>query len=212
MLKYRLQLPNESLEDYIENVVNPAGEAFERKRIASAKRKQEKDEKFKITVLKNSKASEASRTKDADFSYHYFITIAFPTNQKYSVKHLQLSAGYNKIVFTPIKYGDLTHKEQYEWICWKLRKNIQLIASRYDIFFEQTKIGNIHMHGRIYSEDKMYIKDVRAMIHRMFETDTKYVNFVDIKPYDSTKWNDYQNKREHKQYQTLNYPNFTNNL
>lgn len=141
--------------------------------------------------------------------FHYFITIAFPTNNKYTIKHLELSTR-PRIVFKPIKYGDCTQQEQYTWLMHKLQKNIQHIADSYDIFFEQTKEGNLHMHGRLkYDEKKMTMKDLKSLIHRIFETSTHFSRFVDIKVYEHTKWSDYDTKIK-KDYQTLNYPHFKN--
>jgi len=144
-------------------------------------------------------------------NFSYFITIAFPTNQKYNIKHLELHAhNRTRIVFSPIKYGDCTQDEQYKWLTHTLTKHINQVSDGYDLFFEQTKEGNLHIHGRLKFDNKRKTKkDVKALFHRMFETSTQYKNFIDIKDYDHKRWTDYDHKTV-KTYQTLEYPHFKN--
>lgn len=142
--------------------------------------------------------------------WQYFFTVAFPTRQQFNIKHVEIMAqGRAKVVFKPIRYEQCTQSEQYEWIMWILRRNINMICDNYDIFFEQTRDGNIHFHGRLHSYTKQSMKNIRALIHRMFGVDTKNKYFFDIKEYDHAKWNDYESKNI-KTYQTLNYPHFKN--
>lgn len=142
--------------------------------------------------------------------YDYFITIAFPTKHYYKIKHLKLSTSSRPVfLFDEIKYGECTVTEQYEWIMWILRRNIQFIAEQYDLFFEVTKDGNIHIHGRIKNTPKKTIKEIRTWAHRMFDTPQKYKRFIDIKEYDDAKWSNYDKKTE-KTYQTTNYEHFKN--
>lgn len=144
-------------------------------------------------------------------NWAYFVTVAFPTNHKFKIKHMELLAGgRSRIVFCEIKYGDCTQEEQYRFILYKLDQQIQHIADYYDLFFEQTKEGNIHFHGRLgYDGKKKSMKDIKALLHRLFECPTQYNRFIDIKVYEPKKWNDYDNKKE-KNYQTLDYPHFKN--
>lgn len=144
--------------------------------------------------------------------YDYFITIAFPTKHEYKIKHLKLSTSSLSrpiFLFDKIKYGECTVTEQYEWIMWILRRNIQFIAEQYDIFFEVTKEGNIHLHGRIKNSPKKTIKEIRTWAHRMFDTPQKYKRFIDIIEYNDAKWNNYD-KKHVKTYQTTNYEHFKN--
>lgn len=144
-------------------------------------------------------------------NWAYFITLCFPTRHEFKIKHLELkSQGNSRIVFSPIKYGDCTQQEQYEWVIFILRKHINIISDNYDLFFEQTKEGNIHIHGRIgYDGKKKSQKDVRALFHRIFECPTKFKPFCDIKEYDHSKWSSYDTKIV-KTYQTLEYSHFKN--
>jgi len=141
----------------------------------------------------------------------YFLTVAFPVNCRFKIKHLQLEAqGRSKIVFSEIKYGDCTQEEQYRWIMHCMTKSMRQISDYYDVFFEFTKTGNIHLHARLgYEGRKKSMKDIKTLIHRMFECSTQYTRFVDIKKYDDTKWNDYAVKYK-KTYQTTHYPHFNN--
>lgn len=145
--------------------------------------------------------------------FKYFITVAFPLNALFKIKHQELMAqGLSKFKFSPIKYGDCTFNEQYRWILHILTKNIYAICDRYDLFFELTQKNNIHFHGRLgYEADSkvMFMKDIRVLIHRMFDCSTQYIRFVDIKKYDHTKWNDYETKYK-KTYQTVKLPHFQN--
>lgn len=141
----------------------------------------------------------------------YFITLAFPTNHKFKIKHVELRAqNQTRIVFSPIKYGDCTQGEQYSWLMYILTKYIKMVSDEYDLFFEQTKEGNLHIHGRLrYYDKKKTKKDVRALFHRMFECPTQYKHFIDIKDYNPDKWTNYDIK-ETKTYQTLDYPHLKN--
>lgn len=143
--------------------------------------------------------------------FSYFLTVAFPTKHYFKIKHVEIrSQGQQRIVFGPIKYGDCTQSEQHIWLLYILNKNIKLICDHYDIFFEQTKEGNLHLHGRLgYTDKKISKKDVKSLIHRMFDCPTKYKQFVDIKDYDDKRWNEYDQKKK-KTYQTLDYPHFKN--
>lgn len=143
--------------------------------------------------------------------WNYFITIAFPQNHHYSIKHLvPNSRGNLTYSFDLIRYGDCLISEQYEWVTRLLNKYIRTICSKCDIFFEQTKEGVLHLHGRLRveltkSRKPLASRTVKLMLHRLFDTPPKYKHFVDIKPYDESKWSDYANKTT-KTYQTLDYP------
>lgn len=147
----------------------------------------------------------------ADVSWAYFITVAFPTNHKFKIKHVDLLAqNRSRIVFSPIRYGDCTQNEQYQFINWILNKHVYQLCDKYHIFYEQTREGNIHFHGRLaYDNKKICQKDIRALLHRMFECPTHHKPFVDIKVYDPEKWNNYNNKQT-KTYQTVDLPEFKN--
>lgn len=147
-------------------------------------------------------------TPDTTYTkFTHFITLCFPTNHRYKIKHLEYGTKC-RIVFSDIKFGDCTQDEQYKWMLWILSRHISTIAETYDIFFEQTKEGNIHLHGRINSN--LSVKNIKQLLHRMFETPTKYKPFCMIIKYDHTKWHDYQNKKEFKEYQKTEYNNFSN--
>lgn len=140
----------------------------------------------------------------------YFITWCFPTNQKFTIKHLEPHAHISRIVFKPIKYGECTQDEQYHWIIHILNKHINLICDRYDLFFEQTQAGNIHVHGRIsFDGKKKTMKDIKALSHRIFGVPLGCNAFCDVKVYESDKWNNYD-KKVKKEYQTLEYEHFKN--
>lgn len=146
--------------------------------------------------------------QDIPAEFNFFVTIAFPTNKLYKIKHSEYKAnGDIKIVFSDIKYGDCTPSEQYKYIHWVLSKHIKSIASDYDIFFEVTKEGNIHFHGRLKSH--MSKRTLKIHLHRMFDTDSKYKHFCDLKEYNDKLWNDYDTKKT-KNYQTTEIPHFKN--
>lgn len=152
--------------------------------------------------------------KDVTFNprqYDYFITIGFPQKQKFNIKHLEIRAQNQEVyVFKPIPYEECSQKEQYSFIKHKLSEERMLnIADIYDIFFEVTKNGNIHVHGRIYSIHKKSIKDIRLYIHRLFGVKHQCRHFVDIRVYDHAKWNNYDQKNN-KAYQSCNLPHMTN--
>lgn len=139
--------------------------------------------------------------------WDYFITVAFPVRGMFKIKHIELTVTRPKIVFSDIRYGDCTQNEQYEWLMWILRRHINQIADYYDIFFEQTKEGNLHFHGRLRTAQSS--KNVKSLLFRMFGVNTKCTHFVDIKEYDPQRWSDYD-KKTTKSYQTLNYEHFKN--
>lgn len=143
--------------------------------------------------------------------FDYFITIAFPQKQKFNIKHLEIRAQNQEVyVFKPIPYEECTQKEQYSFIKHKLSiERLYNIADIYDLFFEVTKNGNIHIHGRLYSIAKKSIKDIKLYLHRLFEVKHQLRHFIDIKPYDHLKWNDYD-KKNNKAYQTCTFPHLTN--
>lgn len=159
-----------------------------------------------VELKRNGVKTERNGTK-TERPWSYFITLAFPTREKFKIKHLELSAQRNRIVFSDIRYGECTQNEQYEWLMWILRKHIQLVADEYDIFFEQTKEGNLHIHGRLRTEEKA--KNIKMYFHRMFEVPSRCNRFVDIKVYDDSRWTDYDKKKS-KDYQTLKYQHFKN--
>jgi len=75
-----------------------------------------------------------------------------------------------------------------------------------DAFFEQTLIGNIHVHMRVNTNHN--IKHIRCFLHRIFDVDCKHKAFVDIRKYDDTQWNDYDKKKESKHYQNTHYGHY----
>lgn len=141
-----------------------------------------------------------------DTKYSHFITLCFPTKHAFKIKHIEYTTGRPRIVFSDIKFGDCTQDEQYRWMLWILNRHVHTIAETYDIFFEQTKEGNLHIHGRITSD--LPIKSIKSLLHRMFDCPTKYKPFCVIKEYDHNKWSDYQNKQKNKEYQKTQYENF----
>lgn len=145
--------------------------------------------------------------------FEYFVTVAFPLNQKFKIKHVELQAGgRSRIVFNEIKYGDCTQDEQYRWLLHCMTGSMILFCDIYECFFEYTQKGNLHIHMRLgYNKfsKKSTMKDIRAMLHRMFQCSTQYTKFIDIKKYDFTRWNDYSNKYK-KTYQTTHLPIYTN--
>lgn len=153
--------------------------------------------------------SPESAENKGDKEYSYFITCAFPTNHRFKIKHLELLANNrSRIVFSPIKYGDCTQDEQYQFIKHKLTNHFHQVADFWDIFYEQTLEGNVHFHGRIgYNGKKKTMKDIKALTHRIFELDNTNKRFMDVKPYDANRWNNYETK-EKKSYQTMNYPHY----
>lgn len=142
--------------------------------------------------------------------YQYFFTIAFPHKESYSIKHLEIKPnGKYEYSFKPIQFQEATPDEQYQWMLRILDKNISLIADCFDIFFESCKSGDLHIHGRLFSKKGISTKTIKTYIHRMFNTPSKYKNFVDIKVYKHDKWESYDQKTK-KEYQTTKYKHFKN--
>jgi len=142
-----------------------------------------------------------------------FLTVAFP-NCEYFMKYKECSTNGPKTKQGLIKYFKCMPSEQYDYVFSKLYQNFECMFYEtlidYDIFFEVTKNGNIHIHGRISFSKKILDKEIKLSFHRIFRTPTKYIRtHVDVKDYDHTKWNDYENKIE-KGYQTTEYPHFKN--
>lgn len=142
-----------------------------------------------------------------------FITVAFPNHEYFmrykecTMKGVQIKEGY-------IKYFKCMPSEQYEYVLKQLKKHFEIMffeaLTEYDIFFEVTKNGNIHIHGRISFSKKILDKEIKLGFHRIFKTPTKFIRtHVDIKEYDHSKWNDYENKKV-KGYQTTEYPHYKN--
>lgn len=145
--------------------------------------------------------------------YQYFITLAFPHNHAFKIKHKEYMAnGDIKILFEPIKYRDCTVREQYEFIKHTLSKYIYSEIDKYNFFFEHCKTGDLHIHGRITTHDKtLHIKDIKLFFNHIFGLSAKYKNFCDVKLYDATKWNDYENKKSiNKVHQSCDLPDFKN--
>lgn len=139
--------------------------------------------------------------------FTHFITMCFPANAEYKIKHKEYKAnGMIVMKFDKVKFGSCDQEEQYQWINWKMHNHFKSEFDKVDAFFEQTKIGNLHIHMRVKSNTN--IKHMRCFLHRIYETDSKYIRFVDIKKYDDGKWNDYQNKQENKEYQKTTLKNF----
>jgi len=166
----------------------------------------------KIFIEKPALALGLETAKFAE-NWNYFITICFPTKHLFEIKHKVLLPGNrSKYAFNKIKYGDCTMDEQYEFIVRILDKHMVAIAPYYDIFFEQTAIGNLHIHGRIAFDTKpTCMKTLKIMFCQIFGLSfTEYPRFVDIKKYDALKWNDYQQKEAGKAFQITTYPNYSN--
>lgn len=146
--------------------------------------------------------------------FDYFITICFPTKHLFKIKHKKLMPhGKESILFSNIAYGDVSDLEQYNFIKWTFDKYIHHLCVYYDIFFEVTSSGNVHCHGRIsYNGNKKKTqKDIKTIIYQMFGlSQVKYPRFVDVKPYDFSRWNDYDKKQDKKAYQVTEYPHYTN--
>lgn len=152
-------------------------------------------------------------TRDNFIKYKYFITLAFPQNHKFTIKHKEYRAnGDIKILFEPIKYRDCTVMEQYNFIKHTLSKFLFSEVDKYDIFFEHCKSGDLHIHGRITTHDKtLHIKDIKLFFNHMFGLSAKYNKFCDVKIYDETKWNDYEHKTSiNKSHQTCELPKYSN--
>lgn len=142
-----------------------------------------------------------------------FITIAFP-NHEYKMRYSECNTKGIQIKEGNVKYFKCMPSEQYEYVIRQLKQHFEIMFFEtlidYDLFFEVTKNGNIHIHGRISFSKKILDKELKLSFHRIFKTPTKYIrNHVDIKDYEHTKWNDYENKKE-KGYQTTEYPHFKN--
>lgn len=147
---------------------------------------------------------------EQDFhKFEYFFTCAFPDNHLFMMKYLDIGAQSTKWKIGPKKYRECTPMEQYAFINRALQKNIQLIASVYHIFYEQHASGDLHIHGRIRTPDKMNIKTLKTFIHRIFDCPMTFKYFCDIKVYDHAKWNEYDQKRT-KTYQTTQHKEFKN--
>lgn len=161
----------------------------------------------------STESSPDSKTGDDNFLWSHFITLAFPQNHKFAIKHNEYMANGNvKISMEPIKYRDCSTFEQYLWIQWIFNKFLNRTIKKYDFFFEHCLNGDLHLHGRITLWDETkHIKDIKIIFHRMFGLSVKFKNFCDVQVYNKDKWNDYQNKySERKKHQTSTYKNYTN--
>lgn len=141
--------------------------------------------------------------------FDYFVTIAFPDKHLFNMKYEELTANGPKVKIGPKKFRECTSHEQYNFISRCLVRHISMLADKYDIFYEQHKTGDLHLHGRIKSNDFQNVKNTRITIHRMFGCPMSFTNFVDIKVYDHNLWKDYDQKKT-KNYQTTAYPHFAN--
>lgn len=138
--------------------------------------------------------------------YTHFITICFPTNSRFKIKHKDYkSNGMIVQLFDYIKFGACDQEEQYNFIKWKMNNHFQYF-DKVDAFFEQTMIGNIHVHMRVKTNNN--IKHIRCFLHRIYNVDSKHKAFVDIKKYDDTMWHEYENKKDTKAYQYTHYPHY----
>ena len=151
--------------------------------------------------------------KDSPIKRVIFLTVAFP-NHEYVMRYKECTTRGPVIRQGLIKYFKCMPSEQYEFVINILKKHFEVMffesLLHYDIFFEVTKNGNIHFHGRISFNKKLQDKEVKLSFHRMFKTPTKFIRtHVDVKDYDHKLWNDYDNKKE-KGYQTTDHPHFTN--
>lgn len=172
------------------------------------------EEFSKITVLDNSSVNSNlglfTPENVAPIVYTHFITVAFPTEHKFNMKVLKTKAnGTTSYLFEPTKFGSATMKEQHAFIKWTLTRHILTWCDKYNLFFELTEKGNLHIHGRIISNETC--KDLHKLICRAFDMDVRNRRFTCIRVYDHQRWNDYENKTaQHKLYQKLDLPNFTN--
>lgn len=157
------------------------------------------------------KSLSEAKLSDTEIGWSHFITLAFPQNHKFNIKHHEYMAnGSVKISMEPIKYRDCTVMEQYLWIQWIFNRFLNRSCNEYDFFFEHTLSGDLHLHGRVTLFSKTHIKDIKLIFHRMFGLSVKYIKFCDVKVYDKTKWNDYQNKySERKLHQKSELKNFS---
>jgi len=138
--------------------------------------------------------------------YTHFITMCFPTNSMFKIKHkIYKTNGMVITKFCPIKFGACDQEEQYNFIKWKMNKHFQYFDC-VDAFFEQTKIGNIHVHMRVITNNN--IKHIRCFLHRIYEVDIKHHAFLDIKKYIDSSWNEYERKEDKKAYQVTSLPHF----
>lgn len=162
----------------------------------------------KITVLQE--MAEIATLGLVPPEYTHFITIAFPTEHKFCMKVLKTKAnGSSSYVFEPVKYGSATMKEQHAFIKWVLTRHIATWCDKYNLFFELTEKGNLHLHGRLISTETC--KDLHKLICRAFDIDVRNKRFTCIRVYDHCKWNDYENKTaQDKLCQRIDLPKFTN--
>jgi len=142
-----------------------------------------------------------------------FITVAFP-NHEYLMKYKEPTTKGVIVKEGLIKYFKCMPSEQHEFVSKQLKKHLAVMFFEslidYDIFYELTKNGNIHIHGRMTFNKKLPDKEIKLSFHRIFKTPTKYIRtHVDIKDYNSDLWHDYHIKKE-KGYQTTEHPHFTN--
>lgn len=136
--------------------------------------------------------------------YDYFVTICFP-NRNFKFNTYKTDYFKKKDILGNWEWSELSQDNQYKFINFKFRNNLQDF-NKLDLFFEQTKANELHIHFRCTFNSIHNMKEIKNYFHQMFNIPIKYNRFIDIKIYQPDKWNDYQVKTK-KEYQILNYKN-----
>jgi len=158
----------------------------------------------------------------------WFVTIAFSTNKKVNAVRTVWKTRllfneklpvrfreykeetYREQEYSKCKYGDLFPREQYDYLSYHLKKVMSLVSQDYYFFFEQTKDGNLHVHGIVCAPSSaMLLKH----FHNYFDEPMANPYFMKngLKPFNPEQWNNYNSKYS-KVYQSVDqdlYPPVT---
>lgn len=139
-------------------------------------------------------------------SFDYLVSVAFPHKEKVITQYYDDHK--KKVIRGPIEYRLLKQQEQYNFIMYVLNRNLNMLHDgKYHFWVEKCKSEDLHFHGRI--TNKMCMKDIKIVFHKIFGISMDHRHFIDIKKYDAKKWADYDTKHT-KDYQTYDKPHLKN--
>lgn len=146
--------------------------------------------------------------------YSYFFTINISPKQKLMCKKYDI--GKRKVIRANHQWGDLLQTEQHLFLQHVLNSFNNYISQcdinyKYHYFFEQTRRGELHVHGRVGTEYLQHMKDLKVLLCQNLGLPATLKYLIDIKKYDHLKWNEYENKTaESKTYQTTSFKDMKN--
>ena len=139
-------------------------------------------------------------------NFDYLVSVAFPHKEKVIAQYYDEQK--KKCVRGPIEYRLLKQEEQYKFIVYILNRNINMLHDgKYHFWLEKCRSEDLHFHGRI--TNKMCMKDIKIVFHKIFGISMNHKHFIDIKKYDATKFRSYDTKLT-KGYQTYDKPHLKN--